>query len=200
MVEGKKKLSDLSIKDAKTFAKYDGYEGFIEHCDKAIAHDPNNIDAYITKAKYYHDKGDFDDEIEVYLEASKSSEISIYTQSVFFNHLGTIYYAKGQYKEALENFENAFGLGNDSIQVKINRALSNLQVGNIVDAIDLYQELMTECNLGSENNDVLDSMSILQDLVNQKTTLNLQQNELTTCAGEAGKAFSDFDLGSQVEC
>ncbi len=90
---------DLMLKTAESYRKCGDRNGFFEYCDMALENDRDNELAYLMKAEYYYDNGDYKDTIDVLnLVPVKSGKVQAMYDKV-----------KYKYKTYSKTFEDTYG-------------------------------------------------------------------------------------------
>jgi tetratricopeptide (TPR) repeat protein len=123
------------------------YEEAIKCFKKAIAINPNYIEAHYNLGITYHDKGMLDEAITEYKKAIALKPDYINAQY----NLGMTYYDKGMLDEAIVEFNKAITIDPDSADVHHNLGYSYLKKGlNSMAADHLYRAGLLHLKLGSK--------------------------------------------------
>ncbi len=114
-------------------------EEAIAEFDKALKLNPKSVIARYNLGNIYRDTGLVDKAIDTYLKAlTFKTDYS----AQLYNNLGLAYKSKGNYKEAIKQFENAIAITPSYRSAYFNLANTYSDIGKFKDAIGYYEKAL----------------------------------------------------------
>ena len=126
--------------------------------NKALELNPGSVVAHYNLGNIYRNTGFIEKAIDNYLRAL---DIKSYYSPQIYNDLGLTYKFKGDYKEAINQFENAIALNPSYTAAYFNLANTYSDMGKFLDAIGYYEKAL---KLGHDKSlfpDIYNNMGIV---------------------------------------
>ena len=157
-------------KAAKAY-KAKNYEETIRCYNKAIALDPNNLEAHFYLGWLYQREGKLDDAIAVYKKAITIDP----ERKVLYNLAGELYRAQGRINEALSEFKEVLAKDSDCARAHYNMGIAYKQLSkNIAAAQHLYEAGLLAF-IDGDNTTALNAYRALEEIGPERIVQELHQ-------------------------
>lgn len=115
-------------------------EGEVDQLKVALEGDPNSLEANLDIAEYYLNAEMFTEAEPYILKALQINE----NQATVHNHLGIIYFHKGDFFNAENQFKKALNIDSDMVEAYFNLGLLYQSQGRFADALPFYKSVVTK--------------------------------------------------------